>query len=116
MQVFLAETLSCTSLLQNLSQTSSIESTFGLSTLNKVAIRSRLRWPDSMNPVSKELGTVNFAAGSPWEDGDVESCNRTLRDEFLARGDMLYASQARNLIERWRISSLGAGGSEDDNG
>lgn len=40
--------------------------------------------------------------GSPWENGYVESCNGTLRDELL-NGELFYTlHEAQVLVERWR--------------
>ena len=40
--------------------------------------------------------------GSPWENGDVESFNGTVRDELLDREIFDTLTDATVLIERWR--------------
>jgi putative transposase len=46
--------------------------------------------------------TLFIEAGSPWENGYVESFNGKLRDELLER-EMFYSlSEAKVLIEMWR--------------
>ena len=43
-----------------------------------------------------------MSKGSPWENGRVESFNRTLRDERLNRERFLSLAEARGVIDRWR--------------
>ena len=46
--------------------------------------------------------TLFIEPGSPWENGYVESFNRKLRDELLAREAFDTLLEAKVLIERWR--------------
>ena len=46
--------------------------------------------------------TLFIAPGSPWENGDVESCNGKLRDECLNRERFDTLLEAQILIEGWR--------------
>ena len=40
--------------------------------------------------------------GSPWENGNIESFNARMRDEFLA-GEIFYSiKEVKGLIEMWR--------------
>ena len=43
-----------------------------------------------------------MSKGSPWENGRVESFDRTLRDERLNRERFLSLAEARGVIDRWR--------------
>jgi len=46
--------------------------------------------------------TLFIEPGSPWENGDCESFNGKLRDEFLD-GEIFYSlREAKVLTERWR--------------
>lgn len=49
------------------------------------------------------VGTLFVAKGSPWENGYVESFNGKLRDELLNREIFLSQSEARWLLDRWRL-------------
>ena len=47
--------------------------------------------------------TLYIEPGSPWENGDCESFNSKLRDEFL-NGEIFYSlKEAQILTERWRV-------------
>ncbi len=47
--------------------------------------------------------TLYIEAGSPWKNGDCESCNGKLRDECL-NGEIFYSlKEAQIIIERWRV-------------
>jgi len=47
--------------------------------------------------------TAYIEPGSPWENGDCESFNARLRDEFL-NGEIFYTlKEAEILIEQWRV-------------
>ena len=49
--------------------------------------------------------TTYIAAGSPWENGFVESFDARLRDELL-KGEIFYSlAEARAIIEAWRRHS-----------
>lgn len=48
------------------------------------------------------LEVVFLEPGSPWETGYVESFNRKLRDELLAREAFDTLLKSKGLIERWR--------------
>jgi putative transposase len=47
--------------------------------------------------------TLFIAKGSPWENGYVESFNGKLRDELLNREIFQSLSEARWVIDRWRM-------------
>lgn len=47
--------------------------------------------------------TLFIAPGSPWENGFNESFNGSLRDELLDREIFYTLTEAKVLIERWRI-------------
>ena len=49
------------------------------------------------------VGTRFIAAGSPWENGYVESFNGKLRDELLNGELFLSLAEARWVIDRWRV-------------
>ena len=49
-----------------------------------------------------DVQTLFIEPGSPWENGDVESFNGTLRDELLDREIFSTLTAAKVLIERWR--------------
>ena len=46
--------------------------------------------------------TLFIQPGSPWENGDVESCNGKLRDACLNREIFTTLAEAQVLIARWR--------------
>ncbi len=49
------------------------------------------------------VGTLFIEPGSPWENGYVESFNGKLRDELL-NGEIFFSlTEAKVLIERWRL-------------
>jgi transposase InsO family protein len=50
-----------------------------------------------------DIKTLFIAKGSPWENGDVESFNGTLRDELLNREIFLSFEEACWVIDRWRL-------------
>ena len=50
-----------------------------------------------------EVETLYIAKGSPWENGYVESFNGKLRDELLNRELFLSLTEARWVIDRWRL-------------
>ena len=50
-----------------------------------------------------EVSTLFIAKGSPWENGYVESFNGKLRDELLNRELFLSLTEARWVIDRWRL-------------
>ncbi len=47
--------------------------------------------------------TLFIEPGSPWENGYVESLNGKLRDELLNREIFYTLTEAKVLIERWRL-------------
>jgi transposase InsO family protein len=49
------------------------------------------------------VGTLYIQKASPWENGYVESFNGKLRDEFLNRELFLSVTEARMLLDQWRI-------------
>lgn len=50
-----------------------------------------------------EVQPLFIQPGSPWENGFIESLNGRMRDEFL-NGEIFYTlTEAKVLIERWRI-------------
>jgi transposase InsO family protein len=53
----------------------------------------------------KRIGvrTLFIEPGSPWENGYVESFNGKLRDELLDREIFYTLTEAKVLIERWRV-------------
>jgi transposase InsO family protein len=53
----------------------------------------------------KRLGvnTLFIEPGSPWENGYIESFNGKLRDELLNREIFTTLTEAKVLIEQWRI-------------
>jgi transposase InsO family protein len=52
---------------------------------------------------SRGAETLYIEPGSPWENGNCESFNSKLRDEFL-NGEILYTlKDAQVLAERWRV-------------
>ncbi|MBL3554619.1 integrase core domain-containing protein, partial [Rhodovulum sulfidophilum] len=56
---------------------------------------------DSINAVGTKTAVIE--PGSPWENGDCESFNSTLRDELL-NGEIIYAlAEARVVIETWQV-------------
>jgi putative transposase len=48
-------------------------------------------------------GTPSITPGSPWENGSCEPFNGTLRDEPLNRELFTTRSEAKVLVERWRV-------------
>ena len=49
--------------------------------------------------------TLCIEPGSPWENGNCESFNSKLRDEFL-NGEIFYSlKEMQVLAERWRVHS-----------
>jgi transposase InsO family protein len=49
-------------------------------------------------------GALSIDTGSPWQNGIVESFNGRLRDEPLSAEIFCTLSEARYLIDRWRLS------------
>ena len=49
------------------------------------------------------MKTSFIEPGSPWENGYIESFNGKLRDELLNREIFTTLTEARVLIEQWRI-------------
>jgi putative transposase len=50
----------------------------------------------------RPCGTAGFTPDSLWKNGDIESFNARLRDEFF-KGEIFYTLQeARVLIQAWR--------------
>ena len=47
--------------------------------------------------------TLFIEPGSPWENGYIESFNGKLRDELLNREIFTTLTEARVLIEEWRM-------------
>lgn len=47
--------------------------------------------------------TIHIAPGSPWQNGAIESFNRTLRDECLNMNIFHNGEEAKRIIEDWRI-------------
>lgn len=47
--------------------------------------------------------TLYISKGSPWENGFVESFNGRLRDELLNRELFLSLSEARYVLDEWRL-------------
>ena len=58
------------------------------------AVRGRLK--------DLEVTTLFIEAGSPWENGYIESFNGKLRDELLNREIFTTLTEASILIEEWR--------------
>ena len=56
------------------------------------------RWLDRAG-----VQTLFIKPGSPWENGYVESFNGRLRDELLNRELFLSLTEARYVIDRWRL-------------
>lgn len=50
-----------------------------------------------------EVGTLYIEKASPWENGYVESFNGKLRDELLNGELFLSLSEARYVIDEWRL-------------
>ena len=50
-----------------------------------------------------EIGTIYIDPGSPWQNGHVESFHNRLRDECLNREVLLSLTEAKVLIEEWRV-------------
>ncbi len=49
------------------------------------------------------VGTLYIQKASPWENGYVESFNGKLRDELLDRELFLSVSEARYVLDEWRL-------------
>lgn len=49
------------------------------------------------------VGTLFIEPGSPWENGYVESFNGKLRDECLNGELFLNLTEARYVVDRWRL-------------
>ena len=49
------------------------------------------------------VGTLFIEPGSPWENGYVDSFNGKLRDECLNGELFLSLTEARYVVERWRL-------------
>ena len=49
------------------------------------------------------VGTLFIEPGSPWENGYIESFNGKLRDECLNGELFLSLSEARYIVNRWRM-------------
>jgi putative transposase len=49
------------------------------------------------------VGTLYIQKASPWENGYVESFNSRLRDELLQRELFLSLSEARYVLDAWRL-------------
>ena len=47
--------------------------------------------------------TLYIEAGSPWENGYIESFNAKLRDELLNLESFDTLHEAQVLVERWRV-------------
>jgi putative transposase len=60
---------------------------------------------NAMKECLREAGceTIYIAPGSPWQNGVVESFNRTLRDECLNMNIFHGGLEAIEIIEDWRI-------------
>ena len=56
------------------------------------------KWLDHLR-----VKTLFIEPGSPWENGYIESFNGKLRDELLNREIFTTLTEARVLIEQWRI-------------
>ncbi len=56
------------------------------------------RWLEKQN-----VGTLFIEPGSPWENGYVESFNGKLRDECLNGELFLNLTEARYVVDRWRL-------------
>ena len=53
-------------------------------------------------PARIGVESLYIEPGSPWENGDCESFNGKLRDQFL-NGEIFYTlKEAKVLLERWR--------------
>jgi putative transposase len=50
-----------------------------------------------------DVGPLFIAKGNPWENGYVESFNGKLRDELLNGEIFLSITEARWVIDRWRL-------------
>jgi len=51
----------------------------------------------------RKVGTLFIEPGAPWENGYVESFNGKLRDECLNGELFLSLSEARYVVDRWRL-------------
>jgi len=49
------------------------------------------------------VSTLYISKGSPWENGFVESFNGRLRDELLNRELFLSLSEAKYVLDEWRL-------------
>jgi putative transposase len=47
--------------------------------------------------------TLHIAAGSPWENGYIESFNGKLRDDVLNREVFRSVKEAKVIVENWRL-------------
>ena len=52
---------------------------------------------------SQQVGTLFIEPGAPWENGYVESFNGKLRDECLNGELFLSLTEARYVVDRWRM-------------
>jgi transposase InsO family protein len=52
---------------------------------------------------SLRVKTLFIEPGSPWENGYIESFNGKLRDELLNREVFYTLTEAKVLIEQWRM-------------
>ena len=50
-----------------------------------------------------DIGTIYIDPGSPWQNGHIESFHNRLRDECLDRELFLSVTEAKVLIEDWRM-------------
>jgi len=60
---------------------------------------------NAMKEFLQEAGceTIYITPGSPWQNGAIESFNRTLRDECLNMNIFHNGVEARRIIEDWRM-------------
>jgi putative transposase len=56
-----------------------------------------------MVPAVPHHGDLYIEPGSPWENAYVESFNGRLRDEFLNVEEFGSLTEARIVVEAWRI-------------
>ena len=52
---------------------------------------------------AQDVGTLFVEPGSPWENGYIESFNGKLRDECLNGELFLSVTEARYVVDRWRL-------------
>ena len=50
----------------------------------------------------QDVKSLFIEAGSPWENGYIESFNGKMRDELLAREIFYSLKEAKVMIEMWR--------------